>query len=65
MNPNNCNACIYKQDRDGGWCYMFRDEPNAVCAKHTARSGPSLEELVRVFGNWPADVPEVSGKVAG
>lgn len=36
-NPNNCGACDHKRSPDGGWCYMFRDEPTEVCAKHTAR----------------------------
>ena len=35
-NPNNCAACDHKGDPQGGWCYMFRDEPMATCAKHTA-----------------------------
>ena len=34
-NPNNCACCYHKQRPDGGWCYMFRNEPHEVCMKHT------------------------------
>ena len=37
MNPNNCAACDHKRRPEGGWCYMFSDEPLATCAKHTSR----------------------------
>ena len=33
-NPNNCDTCTYRKDTDGGWCYMFRNEPNEVCPQH-------------------------------
>lgn len=46
MNPNNCAACEHKQNHDGGWCYMFRDEPQAVCLAHTARRGMTVFELI-------------------
>lgn len=36
-NPNNCATCGFKPNGDGGWCYMFRDEPTDTCAQHTAR----------------------------
>lgn len=36
-NPNNCATCDHKRHPDCGWCYMFRDEPQALCAKHTQR----------------------------
>ena len=36
-NPNNCAACDHKMHPDGGWCYMFRNEPTDVCYQHTAR----------------------------
>ena len=36
-NPNNCPACGHKDHPDGGWCYMFREEPKEVCMQHTAR----------------------------
>ena len=35
-NPNNCADCDHKRNPQGGWCYMFRDEPKEVCLKHTA-----------------------------
>lgn len=35
MNPNNCATCEHKRNPDGGWCYMFRDEPNDICMQHT------------------------------
>jgi hypothetical protein len=35
-NPNNCAKCDHKRTPQGGWCYMFRDEPTGFCAKHTA-----------------------------
>jgi hypothetical protein len=37
-NPNNCATCDHKQHPDGGWCYMFRNEPDDVCFSHTARN---------------------------
>ena len=39
MNPNNCETCDYRKMRgeEDGWCYMFSDEPKAVCMKHTMR----------------------------
>lgn len=36
-NPNNCGTCDYTKlngNREGH-CYMFRDTPDTVCAKHT------------------------------
>ena len=36
-NPNNCDMCEHKQNPDGGWCYMFSDEPKEVCMQHTMR----------------------------
>lgn len=47
-NPNNCNTCKHKQNPDGGWCYMFRDEPTEVCMQHTGRQSSSLEDLQRI-----------------
>lgn len=32
--PSNCSSCWYKLHPDGGWCYMFREEPEGVCMKH-------------------------------
>jgi hypothetical protein len=37
-NPNNCGTCKHKQNPDGGWCYMFRNEPDDVCMQHTYRA---------------------------
>jgi hypothetical protein len=36
-NPNNCDRCDHKKHPDGGWCYMFKNEPDGFCAKHTAK----------------------------
>lgn len=37
-NPNNCKACDHKANADGGWCYMFRLEPDQVCGHHSMRT---------------------------
>lgn len=50
-NPNNCAACDHKHHPDGGWCYMFRDEPEQVCAKHTARYSRLVEPCARVLSD--------------
>ena len=34
---NNCQHCDHKQNPGGGWCYMFRVEPQGPCAKHSIR----------------------------
>lgn len=53
-NPNNCGACEHKQHPDDGWCYMFRDEPTAVCMQHSLRK-VSLRNLKRMtYGNQSA-----------
>jgi hypothetical protein len=44
-NPNNCSACDHKRHPDGGWCYMFRSEPAAVCAQHTARQASFMDQF--------------------
>jgi hypothetical protein len=36
-NPNNCSTCVHKKDPDGGWCYMFRNEPTDVCNLHSEK----------------------------
>jgi hypothetical protein len=41
-NPNNCTTCDHKQNPDGGWCYMFRDEATEVCLHHTGRKAAGL-----------------------
>lgn len=35
MNPNLCETCEHKRDPDGGWCYMFKNEPQKPCYHHT------------------------------
>jgi hypothetical protein len=35
--PNNCATCEHKQRPDGGWCYMFREQPEPQCMQHRAR----------------------------
>ncbi len=37
-NPNNCKTCEHKDDREGGWCYMFRAMPTEVCGYHTGQT---------------------------
>lgn len=42
---NNCSGCQHKPNRDGGWCYMFRTEPNGLCRQYrsdTYGSGPNI-----------------------
>lgn len=52
-NPNNCSTCSYKENPQGGWCYMFRDEPITVCMIHSARHNKSdvigLASALRAF----------------
>lgn len=53
MNPNNCKTCKHFPDaycgHDGGHCYMFDNEPNEVCYRHTGRSrdGEVLAQLLK------------------
>lgn len=44
-NPNNCATCDHKQHPDGGWCYMFRDEPDSICRQHTFYKKPMQDLL--------------------
>ena len=48
-NPNNCSTCDHKRTPQGGWCYMFRDEPTDVCGVHTGRNTP-IGEILAHFG---------------
>ncbi len=57
MNPNNCNTCQHKKKPDGGWCYMFRDEPTEVCMQHTGRKPDFLDSHL-VFIGVPDEVAE-------
>ena len=53
-NPNNCEICDHKKRPDGGWCYMFRNEPEDVCHIHTAKFygvGKLLFEFDEIFKN--------------
>ena len=45
-NPNNCAACDHKRRPDGGWCYMFRDEPTVECLRHTGTQGMTVNEMI-------------------
>lgn len=45
-NPNNCAGCDHKRHPQGGWCYMFRDEPDRVCLCHTAHRGMTAFEAI-------------------
>lgn len=40
---SNCGTCRHKQNPDGGWCYMFRDEPQGECKKWVARAGKTAQ----------------------
>lgn len=46
-NPNNCTTCDHKRKPDGGWCYMFRNAPSTLCAKHTGHR-MALHQIVRL-----------------
>jgi hypothetical protein len=41
-NPNNCSTCDHKKTPQGGWCYMFKHEPVAICPHHTVLANASL-----------------------
>ncbi|HET8694998.1 MAG TPA: hypothetical protein VFM33_10060 [Aquabacterium sp.] len=44
-NPNNCETCDYRKLQEPGMhCYMFREEPKAVCMKHS-----SLNEVFKAM----------------
>ena len=47
MSPNNCQTCDHKQTPDGGWCYMFKDEPTARCFQHTGLRSPSILDFLK------------------
>jgi hypothetical protein len=52
---SNCATCKYSDIQpDGGWCYMFKEEPHGVCAKHATHSAqlalkPLTETAVAVI----------------
>jgi hypothetical protein len=50
-NPNNCATCDHKRNPDGGWCYMFRVEPDSVCMCHTARMGMTVLEAMALLAS--------------
>lgn len=45
-NPNNCGMCKHKANPEEGWCYMFKDEPEAICLKHSARDQMTVNEII-------------------
>lgn len=45
-NPNDCSMCDHKKHPDGGWCYMFKNEPVQACLQHTIRRGKSVTEVL-------------------
>lgn len=57
---NNCATCDHKKRPDGGYCYMFRKEPEGVCMQHTERKATSAAPLfdhlrrLRASGQGPA-----------
>ena len=54
-NPNNCETCDHKRIPQGGWCYMFRDEPADVCGVHTGRK-KSIGAILQHYGiDMPGD----------
>lgn len=50
-NPNNCAGCDHKKYPDGGWCYMFRSEPDRVCLCHTAHRGMNAAEAIDLLAS--------------
>lgn len=42
-NPMNCSTCEHKQHPDGGWRYMFRNEPTEVCHQYTVYRAVMLD----------------------
>jgi len=50
-NLNNCAKCDHKANPQGGWCYMFRDEPTVVCLCHTAHRGMNATEAVDMLAS--------------
>jgi len=49
-NPNNCAKCDHKANPQGGWCYMFRDEPTVLCMCHTMHRGMTACEAIDMMG---------------
>ena len=49
-NPNNCSTCKHNQTQhlsiNDGWCYMFSEEPEHVCMKHTERTNEITTILI-------------------
>jgi hypothetical protein len=50
VNPNNCAVCEHKTNNpDGGFCYMFRDEPQDACTKFSPNTSwdwlPSMPSM--------------------
>lgn len=43
-----CSTCDHKARPEGGYCYMFRQEPEGRCFKHTKAAPPVgvLESLI-------------------
>ena len=46
MIDNNCETCNHKNYPDGGWCYMFREEPITKCMQHTALKRENSSESI-------------------
>ncbi len=69
MNPNNCAMCDHKLHPDGGWCYMFRNEPEEICMQHTARMTKAILiddlSMMRVAGAAWRLMPEPGGGRGG
>ncbi len=63
-NPNNCETCRHKPNGEGGWCYMFRDEPSDTCYAHTEREPfDFLRELKRLAlgkTEWAAELTRLA-----
>jgi len=51
-NPNNCGTCQHKRHPDGGWCYMFRDEPTERCYQHTPIQIVRIEDADEDMEIW-------------
>ena len=57
MTKSSCATCKYKQHPEGGWCYMFKHEPQGLCEQHrkTEMKHPHADLLI----TWLNDTSKV------
>ena len=58
MNTTPCNTCEHKMNPQGGWCYMFEDEPGFDCKIHSEGEDDFERARTRFFeaaDDWPYD----------